>query len=120
MKRNLLIVALMCIAFTSCTKKEAISTTATLITSNLSAAIVNGLECAKPEVVTADIKAKIDEAFKIQAQGNIVAATFCKTVVDIVIPQVVGASLPVTWECKATMATTAVTDLLKTKACDKL
>ena len=116
----MLILATIALSLVSCSKKEVVATTADLISSNLSTAVVSGLECAKADVVAADIKAKVDAAFKIQAQGNVVAATFCKTVVDIVLPQVIGVSLPKAWECKATVVEAKVTDLLKSKACDKL
>lgn len=118
--KKLLIITTVALSLVSCSKEVVKEKTAELITTNLSAAVVAQLECAKADVVTADIKAKVDDIFKIQAQGNVVAATFCKTVVDLVIPQVIGATLPVSWECKATSATSAVTDLLKAKACDKL
>lgn len=118
--KKLILALVLVLPLFACSKQEVKVNTADLIVANLSTAISTGLECAKPDVVTADVKAKVYEVFKIQAQGNIVAATFCKTVVDIVVPQVIGVVLPKTWECKATNVDTKVTDLLKTKACDKL
>lgn len=121
MKKLLLcsILGLMTLSMVSCSKEKVKTVTADLITTNLSEAIVTGLECAKADVVTADVKAKVDATFKIEAE-NAVAEAFCKTVVDIVIPQVLTATIPATWECKATNATETVTTLVKTKACEKL
>lgn len=104
----------------SCSKEDVKVKTSALVTTNLSTAIVTSLECANSAAVTADVKAKVDDLLKIQAEGNIVAETFCKTVVDLVVPQLIGAALPVTWECKATTASASVTDLLKAKGCEKL
>lgn len=115
-----IVIVMVMVALVSCTKQEVKTNAADLVATNLSTAISTGLECAKPEVVAADVKVKVYDLFKIQAQGNIVAATFCKTVVDIVIPQVINVALPKTWECKATNVDAKVTDLLKTKACEKL
>lgn len=120
MKKLLMALVLLPVLFVSCSKDTFKAKTAELVTKNLSLAIVTNLECAKSEVVTADVKAKVDDVFKIQAQGNVVAETFCKTVVDLVVPQVIGATLPTTWECKATNATAAATDLIKSKGCEKL
>ncbi len=120
MKKLLTALVFVSVLSVSCSKEDVKVKTAGLVTTNVSTLIVTNLECANSAAVTADVKAKVDEVLKIQAEGNIVAETFCKTVVDLVVPQVVGVTLPTAWECKATAATESVTGLIKEKGCAKL
>ena len=101
MKKVLFLVVIMSL-FVSCTKGK--ETAANLVTDNLSGII---------------IKAEVDKLFKIEAETASIASAFCNTVVDILVPQLVQAGIPATWECSADNASDKVADLAK-QGCAKL
>jgi hypothetical protein len=103
----------------SCSKEDAKKKAADLVTTNLSNVVVAQLQCAQPDAVKADIKAKVDDLFKVQAQTDSVGSMFCNSVVEIIVPQLVQAGIPATWECTAANATDKVVELAK-QGCAKL
>jgi hypothetical protein len=102
-----------------CSGKDVKQTAADLVTNNLSTVVVTQLQCAQADAVKADIKAKVDALFKVEAQTDSLGSAFCNSVVDIIVPQLVQAGIPATWECSAANATDKVVELAK-QGCAKL
>lgn len=117
--KSFVILALMSLLFVSCSKEDIKTKAANLVTTNVTNVVVTSLECTNADVVKADVAAQVNKLFKIEAETASVGATFCNTVVDIVVPQLIAAGIPATWGCTATAATADVVALAK-KGCDKL
>lgn len=65
--------------------------------------IATGLECAKPDIIEADIN-KALKFVKIET-ANPVIGEACSAAVKMLVPILIEKGIPKSWECKGTMAT---------------
>jgi hypothetical protein len=117
--KMLFVMIALSLALVSCSGKDVKQGAANLVTDNLSSVVVAQLQCAQADAVKADIKLKVDALFKVEAETSSLGGAFCNSVVDIVVPQLVQAGIPATWECTAANATDKVVELAK-QGCAKL
>lgn len=116
--KKLLLMLVVAISFASCTKEGIKTEASKFITENVSKVIVAELECAQVDAVKADVKAQVDKLLKINAETSF-GASFCNSMVDLAVPQLIKSGVPATWECTAATATANVVELAK-KGCAKL
>lgn len=110
MKRILsfVLISLFAVSCSDSTKKV----TADLVSGALSSATVTALDCQSPDVVKADVTTAVNNWFKIlEEQQKGVVQDLCKAAISEVVPTLIGAAIPATWNCKITKLDNAATVL---------
>ena len=101
----LLLSLFLVLAFTSCDGDSAKKITADVLSQGLSSGIIVSLDCKNATAVKADVKTQMYRWFSIEAKEKSIAASLCKAAIKGVVPSLIGAAAPATWECKVTTVT---------------
>lgn len=109
----LLLVALFAFSCSESTKVV----TADLVAGSLSTVTITALDCEAKDVVKADITTAVHKWFKIQEETQQgILKDLCKASIAEVVPTLIGATIPPTWNCKQTKLDNAA-EYLAEKAC---
>lgn len=104
MKRIFLMIALVAVSLSSCTKKPTCDMTTKY--SNIAAKNIGAaLQCAKPELIALDIQSAVSKLNLCTnpIEAGAIAAIVCRPAAMVVTQLIVKNALPKTWECTGGM-----------------
>ena len=90
------------------------------LTNATAPAIVTTLQCANEAEVRKDVKEAVYKVLKVEdLTEKSLASVMCKSVLDTVVPQLLGAAINPGWECSASDVQGTI-KMVTDMACDKL
>jgi hypothetical protein len=120
MSKKVFALCLLSLLFFGCSKDTAKTITADVVAPALSSTIISTLSCAATQVVTDDVKAVVNKWFSVQSETQKgVVQNLCKAAIADIVPTLIGATVPTTWQCKLTALENAVT-IIGDAACKNL